>query len=51
MDEKKYSGENDVTFNKIYNIDNNYIILGNTNSKLKGHNTNNKDYKTVHINY
>lgn len=51
LDEKKYSGENDVTFNKIYNIDNNYIILGNTNSKLKGYNKNNKDYKTVHIKY
>ena len=51
LDQKKYTGKNNITFNNIYNINDKYVVLGNANSKIENQETNNKDYKSIHIAY
>ena len=48
-EEKEYVGDNTYTLNKIINVDNTYLVVGNTNSKLKVNNikTNGLDYYEI----
>ena len=51
QEEKEYVGDNTYTLNKIINVDNTYLVVGNTNSKLKLNNikTNGLDYYGIII--
>lgn len=51
IEEKVLKGNKNTSFVKIYNINNKYVILGNTNSKLKEYKTNGIDYMPIYYEY
>ena len=51
QDVKLLNGDNNDMFNKIYLNNNNYIVLGYSNSKIKGYNLNGYDYFPIIENY
>ena len=49
--ENKLVGDNTVTFTNLIKNNNNYLVVGHTNSKLKGFKTNGYDYYPIVIAY
>ena len=51
IEEKVLKGNKNSSFIKIYNFNNKYLALGNTNSKFKEYKTNGIDYMPIYFEY
>ena len=51
IESKKLKGDKNTSFIKIYNDENSYTILGNTNSKFNKYKTNGIDYMPIYFEY